>query len=262
VTLVSLVLTRRDLLVTTLQIAGLSRAGRALGAAPDRPLPPISYTCPMHAEVVDNRAGACPICKMTLVPIRLDSVWSCSLHPDVTSLAPGRCPQCRRDLVKVIKGLSFTCRVHPKVDVINPGACPICKRPLVAKYSLRPHGDHNPKHGGQFFMAPNNWHIEGTHPAPGVIRLFVYDDYSRPTVSPTFSGRIISITPTGRDGRPGTPTTVDMPFQAAPRRPYLEARAPQLGLPAIIAVKVRFKPDEPETRFDFFFLEYSKEPVR
>jgi ribosomal protein L37AE/L43A len=254
--------TRRDVLITTLQIAGVFAAAHAVAAAADRPLPPVSYTCPMHPEVVDNKAGACPICRMTLVPIRLDTVWSCSLHPDITSLAPGRCPKCRRELVKVIKAESFTCRLHPKVDAINPGACPICKRPLVARYALRPHGDHNPKHGGQFFMAPSNWHIEGTHPQPGVVRLFVYDDYSRPTVAPTFSGRIVSITPTGRDGRPGTPTEVDIPFKAAAHRLYFEARAPQLGLPAIIATKVRFKAGEAETRFDFFFLEYSKEPVK
>jgi len=254
-------MTRRELLTWTLRAAGVSIAARA-AAAPDRPLPPLSYTCPMHAEVVDNKAGVCPICGMALVPVRLDLVWSCSLHPDVTALEPGRCRICRRDLIKVIKGLSFTCRQHPKVDVVNPGACPICKRPLVAKYSLRPHGDHNPKHGGQFFMAPNNWHIEATHPAAGIIRLYVYDDYSRPTVPTSFASRIISITPTGRDGRPGTPADVAIAFKRAPGRPYLEARGPQLGLPAIIAIKARFKPDEAESRFDFFFMEYSKEPVK
>ncbi|PYQ92824.1 MAG: hypothetical protein DMF97_21010, partial [Acidobacteria bacterium] len=43
----------------------------ALIAVPQRRLPPTSWTCPMHAEVVDNERGKCPICKTTLVPVKL-----------------------------------------------------------------------------------------------------------------------------------------------------------------------------------------------
>ena len=143
----------------------------------------------MHAEVVDNERGKCPICKTTLVPVKLDLVWSCPIHVDVTELVPGTCRLCRRELVRVVKALSFTCRLHSKVNALEPGPCPTCRRPLVAKYSLRPHGNHNPKHGGQFFMAPNNWHVEVTHPAISLFRLYVYDDYSRTFIPPGFSGR-------------------------------------------------------------------------
>src|SRR6516225_8952948 len=146
---------------------------------PARPLPPVSWTCPMHPEVVTDTAGACPICRVRLVAVRLESVWSCQLHPEVTKFQPGRCPIDGRTLVRMIKALSFTCPVHPKVNDVNPGRSAIDKRPLVATYSLRPHGDHNPKHGGLFFMAPNNWHVEVTYPSAGLFRLYVYDDYSR-----------------------------------------------------------------------------------
>ena len=187
----------------------------------------------MHPEVVTDAAGSCPICRMALVAVRLDSVWSCQLHPDVTKFAAGRCPIDGRSLVQMIKAVSFTCPVHPRVVDVNPGRCPIDKRPLVAKYSLRPHGDHNPKHGGQFFMAPNNWHVEVTHPAPAVFR---------PSLGLKLSARSI-------------------PFARAPRGPVLEARVPRLALPATIAVKVRFQADDQEYRFDFPFLTYSKEPT-
>jgi heavy metal-binding protein len=223
--------------------------------AATRPLPPVSWTCPMHPEVVTDAAGACPICKMQLVAVRLESVWSCQLHPDLTKFEPGRCPTDGRTLVRMIKALSFRCPVHPKVSDVNPGRCPIDKRPLVAKYALRPHGDHNPKHGGQFFMAPNNWHVEVTYPSAGVFRLYVYDDYSRPFVPNGFSGRIIAMT----DAK-GKNAELGIPFKRASAAPLLEARVAGLALPATIAVKVRFQANEQEYRFDFPFVDYSKEP--
>lgn len=209
----------------------------------------------MHPEVVTDKAGACPICKMQLVAVRLESVWSCQLHPDTTKLQPGTCPIDGRALVRMIKALSFTCPRHPKVNEIDPGRCPIDKRPLVTRYSLRPHGDHNPKHGGQFFMAPNNWHVEVTYPSAGVFRLYVYDDYSRPFVPKGFAGRIVAIA----DAR-GRPADADVAFRRTSTVPALEARVAGLTLPATIAVKVRFQANEPEYRFDFPFVDYSKEP--
>jgi heavy metal-binding protein len=228
-------MSRRELLLSALA---------PLAAA--RPLPPLSWTCPMHPEVVTDAPGACPICRMQLVAVRLESVWSCQLHPDTTKFQSGTCPIDGRTLVRTIKALSFTCPVHAKVNDVNPGRCTIDKRPLVAKYSLRPHGDHNPKHGGQFFMAPNNWHVEVTHPSAGLFQLYVYDDYSRPFVPDGFAGRIIS--------------PAEIRFKRAAGAARLEARAPALALPATIAVKVRFQANEPEYRFDFPFLDYSKEP--
>src|SRR5204863_7188052 len=115
-------------------------------------LPPLSWTCPMHAEVVDDHSGACPICKMALVPVRLDLVWSCQLHLDLTQHQAGTCPTCGRQLVKIIKALSFTCPVHPKVNSVDHGRCRMDRRRFVAKYSLRPDGDPQPKPGGHFSM--------------------------------------------------------------------------------------------------------------
>jgi hypothetical protein len=215
--------------------------------APPEPLPPVSWTCTMHPEVVDDAAGACPICRMQLVPVRLDLVWSCQLHLDITRQQAGACRICGRQLVKIIKALSFTCPVHPKVNEINPGKCPIDKRTLVAKYSLRPHGDHNAKHGGNFIMAPNNWHVEATHPAPSVFRLYVYDDYSRPFIPKGFAGYIAA-------------GSGPIPFTSVRGGAFLEARMPQAALPATIVVKARFEHQQPEYRFDFQFYDYSKEP--
>lgn len=218
-------------------------------------LPPISYTCPMHPEVVDDAAGRCPLCRMDMVPVRLALVWTCLEHTTVAKLEAGKCPTCRRDLVRVIRAMSWTCPVHPTVEALNPGRCPTCKRALKVKYGERPHGDHNPKHGGYFFMAPNNWHVEVTHPARGIFRLYAYDEYSKPFMPKGLAARM-TVPASGAKASSAS----SVAFSGVAGRQYLEARVPDFALPAVIVAHVRFLPNEPEYRFDFHFYEYSKEP--
>src|SRR5436190_16637831 len=52
--------------------------------AQDRPLPPVSWTCPMHPEVAGHQSGPGPICRIQLTAVRLDPGWSRQLHLDVT----------------------------------------------------------------------------------------------------------------------------------------------------------------------------------
>lgn len=222
--------------------------GQAAQPAGPAALPPLSWTCPMHPEVVDDGRGKCPICSMELVPVRLESVWSCQLHLErITEHRAGTCRICGRQLVRMIKAVSFTCPAHPKIDEPSPGKCPIDKRTLVAKYSLRPHGDHNAKHGGNFVMAPNNWHLEVTHPEAARFRLYVYDDYSRPFIPKGFASRIVR-------------GSESIPFTAAPGGSFLVANLPGAALPSTIVVKARFEEKQPEYHFDFHFFDYSKEP--
>lgn len=209
----------------------------------------------MHAEVVEDKPGKCPICGMTLAPVRLALVWSCTLHPEITKDEKGRCPKCGRDLLRVTKAVTFTCPVHSKVNVLDPGKCPICRRTLVEKYSIRPHGDHNPRHGGSFFMVSNNWHLEVTHPAASVFRLYIYDEYSKPFSPPGLTARVTETTDPA-----GTRQELSVPF-AKTTRGYYEARVPGAALPATIAAKVRFEPTDKEYRFDFVFQDYSREPA-
>jgi hypothetical protein len=240
-------------------IAG-ARAARAFGTQSSlHPPPPLSWTCSMHGEVVEAKPGGCPICRMTLVPVRLTLVWTCSVHSDISADAAGACGICGRPLVRVTKAVSWTCPIHRTIEVLEPGKCPICKRTLKVKYSRRPHGDHNPKHGGLFFMAPNNWHLEATHPSRSVVRLYVYNEYSDPFIPAGFSARTI----VSRPEKPGAAATpeVSVPFRRLGGKPYLEARIPQLVVPASIVVQVRFQPSDPEFPFNFDFLDYSREPA-
>jgi hypothetical protein len=253
--------TRRTFLITLFAPLALDRLSGALLAqtpasqAAGPSVPPLSYSCVMHAEVVQDSPGKCPICSMTLVPVRLALVYSCSVHSDLVRFQPGRCPTCGRDLIRVTKAVTFTCRVHKKVDEINPGRCPICKRPLIEKYSIRPHGDHNPKHGGSFFMASNNWHLEVTHPAASVFRLYIYNEYSKPFSPPGLAANIIEV----HDPSSGKVTPVTVPFKKTTKG-YWEASVPGAAIPSTIAAKIRFEPNDKDYRFDFIFMDYSKEP--
>src|SRR5205823_2431869 len=122
--------------------------------------------------------------------------------------------------------------------------------PARIKYSPRPHGNHNPQHGGQFFMAPDNWHhLEGVYPRAGVFRLHVYDDYSRPLTGAKL--RAVGARVTAANG--------ESALTVARGRNFLEARVAAAALPAQMAARVKFAPGTPEYRFDFTFSAYSVE---
>ena len=63
----------------------------------------------MHPDILEDKKGICPICRMDLVPVRLDSVWSCPVHAVIAESKPGKCPIDRRDLIQLTVAVSWTC---------------------------------------------------------------------------------------------------------------------------------------------------------
>ena len=234
----------------------------------DIKLPPITYLCPMngapmaggtiHADVFEEKAGSCPICKMALVATRLDAVWTCPVHSVIHERQGGLCPIDKRELVPLTVALSWTCKANPEIDQITPAKCPDGSA-MIAKYTARPHGNHNPQHGGQFFMAPDNWtHLEGTLPQDRVVRIYLYDDYTKPLPREKFApvrGRIITKATTG-----ATTKEVSFPLMPAHGGQYLEARV-DAARPGAVVAKIMLKTGGPEHHFDFTFNELTKDPA-
>ena len=232
-----------------------------LATAPAAQLPAISWTCPMHPDVLEPRQGACNICGMDLEPVRLVLVYTCPVHAVIEQSNPGKCKICSRDLVQKTAALTFTCAGNRELSQMEPGKCPDGSA-MVPRYTQRPHGDHNPKHGGVFFMAPDNWHhLEGTYPAAGRFRVYVYDDFAKPLgrdQARKVRGRVV----TKEAFDPKTGTTRELastPLVLARNGAFLEARIEQLPLPAKLTAKISFSPDNKESRFDFAFPAYSRD---
>src|ERR1700730_17186457 len=218
-------------------------------------LPPLSYVCIMQGDeaVLEDKPGKCPNpkCGMPLIPVRLTSAWSSVSHPTIIQDHPGKDPLDKRDLVQITASMFWLC---PGSDehLLEPGTCANGNARQI-KYERRPHGDHNPRHGGQFFMADDSWHhLEGTYPRGGPFRVFFYDDYTRPMPVKGFSGSVVLLDANDKelDSFPLSPGRITN---------ALETRIKVAALPLRVKLKVRFDPEGKERPFDFAFADNTRD---
>jgi hypothetical protein len=124
-------------------------------------------------------------------------------------------------------------------------------------FERRPHGDHNPRHGGSFFMANDQWHhVEGTLVQPGVFRAYFYDDLSRPLAPGAFSASVAPVDSSGRQAGALVPLGI---VKSADGN-VMEAPLGASALPINVQLHVKFRPEDKDQVFDFTFQSYSKEP--
>jgi hypothetical protein len=244
-------------LLATAAPAGAAPAQARPADAAAQKLPPLSYVCQMPGDedVIDDKPGTCPKCGMELIPIRLDSKWWCPVHQSLeVHDGPGKCRRDGKDLVQVTVSESWTCSDAPDVKHLEPGKCADGSARKI-KYEVRAHGDHNPRHGGQFFMAADAWHhIEGTYPQAGLFRVYFYDNFTKPLAPKDFGGTVVV-----RDA--SDKQIASVPLAKGAISNTMEARIPaaQAGLPLRVTASVRFSATGKEQPFDFQFNEYSKD---
>jgi hypothetical protein len=140
---------------------------------------------------------------------------------------------------------------------MNPGACADGTARIKA-FERRPHGDHNPRHGGSFiFMSADQFHhVEGTFAAPNIVRVYFYDDMTRPIAATALTGRVVVADSNALEIGPSIPLALG----SAADHSTMEARLPNASLPLNVKLFMKFKPNDREQVFDFRFTEYSKEP--
>ncbi len=115
------------------------------------------------------------------------------------------------------------------------------------------HMDHSPLHGGQFFMAMNNYHhLEGALPAQGEFRLYVYDDFKKPVDPRNFASE--AIFESWNEEKKQWEETVYPMVYGGPGSAYLEAKIPA-ELPSEFYASVSLAGEK--RRFDFYFEELS-----
>ncbi len=126
---------------------------------------PTVYVCPMpeHVSIIYDHPGSCPICGMTLVPVKPSTLkeiqpggqvlyYTCPMpeDADVHEDKPGKCPRCGMTLIPVMAAPTnsaptntppaaanpapaqrYTCPMPPEVLTNEPGQCPKCGMTLV-----------------------------------------------------------------------------------------------------------------------------------
>ncbi len=94
------------------------------------PIQPQKFTCPMHAQILQDAPGKCPICGMNLVPVKkLDTD-----HAEANrSVPPAAHEQTTKEQKQNKGSIEYTCPMHPEVIRNAPGSCPICGMDLVPK---------------------------------------------------------------------------------------------------------------------------------
>jgi Cu/Ag efflux protein CusF len=234
-------------------------------------LPPVSYVCPSPGEesFIDDKPGKCPKSGAELQAVRLDVAYKC-LKTSYIREKPGTCPIDRTDLVPVTASIFWLCKSDPDPEkhYLEPGTCRDGS-PRETGFEVRPHGDHNPRHGGPaVFMSEDLYHhveatlVAPTRTQPALFRVYLYDEYTRPIHAAGLSAHVVA---TDRNGKPAG-SSVPLVLSRIRDGNAMEARLPNAPVPSesaavFLALRVKLKPSDRDWLTDHTFTSYSKEPV-
>jgi Heavy metal binding domain len=150
----------------------------------------------------------------------------------------------------------FACPMNCEEGKVYPkqGDCPVCEMKLEEyKAGSTAHADHSPKHGGIFFMAPDNWHhLEGTLVTEQELRIYLYDNFTKPMDSAGYSGELKVQPVNDQDDAVGEAVTI--PIKPVAGKTYLMAQLPDTIKPPIqTEARLQFPKAKEKYLFNFDF---------
>lgn len=122
------------------------------------------------------------------------------------------------------------------------------------------HQDHDSKHGGDFFMAFDEiHHLEGTLSEPGIFRVYLYDEFTKPLSKASVAKAAAKVTWGRAEDSPETA------MKSSADGLTLEAKAPaKVSFPTELTLRIRFPGAAPDSRpelFTFPFKAYTHDPA-
>jgi len=135
----------------------------------------------------------------------------------------------------------------------QPGNCPKCKMALA---EVAAHSDHSAKHGGIFFMAPDQkHHLEGAISDKCEFHIHFYDEYTKPIMADKFAAE-------GKVRPKGTDKEMPLKMTLEPGKSFLVGTVDtSIKFPLSIKMYIDFKNGEKPQVFDFEFDGPSKSPA-
>jgi len=141
----------------------------------------------------------------------------------------------------------FACPMKCEGDKMyaQAGKCPKCGMALT---EVKPHTDHDAKHGGVFFMAPDQkHHLEGAISDKGEFHIHFYDEYTKPTLAEKFTAE-------GKVRAKGSEKELPLKMTLEPGKSFLRGNVDKsVKFPLSIKMFIDFKDGQKPQVFDFDF---------
>jgi hypothetical protein len=116
----------------------------------------------------------------------------------------------------------------------------------------KPHSNHNPQHGGVFFMAlDNQHHLEGVLLEPGIFKVYLYDAFTKPLSAADVQQASGSVQVGDSENAPRIPLAMGKDGRT------LEAAIKELKLPVTITLWLRFRNSNQQVKPEVFTFPFS-----
>src|SRR5665213_3141522 len=198
-----------------------------------------------------------------LVPVRLVIAYECLKGPSFIQATPGVCRYDKSELAPITASMFWICGDDTGGKrYLEPGRCTDGSA-REEQFEKRPHGDHNPRHGGPYVAMSQDLmhHSEGTFVAPGIFRAYFYDEYTRPMSVAGYAARIVPTDSNAKEiGQPIVLTPAKARGPNVMESHVAGSAAPSSGAPLHFKLHVAVNPTAKDWTSDWDFTHFSIEP--